>query len=134
MPVASYVLVLPITGAVQAGLAPEALTLIEVEQVYLLALPAASTLHLQNPYPADTIRFLHLWLAAPAETPAAQQLLSFHFADLAGQLAPVVLAGAFEVEGRLLHAHDGLALWDTATVELEALSPDALVLVVELAA
>lgn len=43
-----------------------------------------------------------------------------------------VLAGAFEVEGRLLHAHDGLALWDAPAVELEALSNDALVLVLEL--
>jgi len=41
-----------------------------------------------------------------------------------------VLAGAFEVEGRLLHEKDGLALWDTDAVELEALSNDALVLVV----
>ncbi|UOQ99094.1 hypothetical protein MUN81_06275 [Hymenobacter sp. 5317J-9] len=45
-----------------------------------------------------------------------------------------VLAGAFEVEGRLLHAKDGLALWDVAEVELEALSNNALVLVLELSA
>ncbi|MCB2377975.1 hypothetical protein LGH70_10310 [Hymenobacter sp. BT635] len=42
-----------------------------------------------------------------------------------------VLAGAFEVEGRLLHEKDGLALWQAAAVELEALSNDALVLVLE---
>ncbi|MCB2408054.1 pirin [Hymenobacter lucidus] len=42
-----------------------------------------------------------------------------------------VLAGAFEVEGRLLHEKDGLALWDVEQVELEALSNDALVLVLE---
>ncbi|MCI1186583.1 hypothetical protein MON38_04075 [Hymenobacter sp. DH14] len=43
-----------------------------------------------------------------------------------------VLAGAFEVESRLLHEKDGLALWDVATIELEALSNDALLLVLEL--
>ncbi|WP_165699302.1 pirin family protein [Hymenobacter jejuensis] len=43
-----------------------------------------------------------------------------------------VVAGAFEVEGRLLHERDGLALWDVQEVELEALSNDALVLVLEL--
>ena len=43
-----------------------------------------------------------------------------------------VLAGAFEVEGRLLHEKDGLALWHTSEFELEALSNDALVLVLEL--
>jgi redox-sensitive bicupin YhaK (pirin superfamily) len=46
-----------------------------------------------------------------------------------------VLAGAFEAEGRLLHEKDGLALWDAPTpVEVEALSNDALLLVLEVAA
>lgn len=44
-----------------------------------------------------------------------------------------VLEGAFEVEGRLLHARDGLALWQTTAVEMEALSNDALVMLVEMA-
>jgi len=48
------------------------------------------------------------------------------------QFFAFVLAGAFEVEGRLLHAQDGLALWDVQAVELEALSNDALMLVLEL--
>ncbi|HLO38529.1 MAG TPA: hypothetical protein VK173_08565, partial [Lacibacter sp.] len=43
-----------------------------------------------------------------------------------------VLEGAFEVEGRLLHARDGLALWQATSVEMEALSNDALVMVVEM--
>lgn len=42
-----------------------------------------------------------------------------------------VIEGAFEVEGRLLHARDGLALWDINEIEMEALSNDAIVLVVE---
>lgn len=42
-----------------------------------------------------------------------------------------VLAGAFEVEGRLLHAKDGLTLWETEAAELEALSNNALVVVLE---
>jgi len=45
---------------------------------------------------------------------------------------PVFLEGAFEVEGRLLHARDGLALWETEKVELEALSNDAIILVMEI--
>jgi hypothetical protein len=44
-----------------------------------------------------------------------------------------VLAGAFEAEGRLLHAKDGLALWDArAPLEIEALSDNALLLVLAL--
>ncbi|MCA8831375.1 pirin family protein [Hymenobacter pini] len=42
-----------------------------------------------------------------------------------------VLAGAFEVEGRLLHPKDGLALWQVQEVELEALSNNALVVMLE---
>jgi redox-sensitive bicupin YhaK (pirin superfamily) len=43
-----------------------------------------------------------------------------------------VLEGAFEVEGRLLHARDGLALWNTEEAELEALSNDAIILLTEI--
>jgi hypothetical protein len=42
-----------------------------------------------------------------------------------------VVAGAFEVEGRLLHQNDGLALWNTSVIELEALSENVVILVVE---
>jgi len=47
---------------------------------------------------------------------------------------PFVLAGAFEVAGRLLHTGDGLALWDTSAVELEALSNTAALITLALAA
>lgn len=42
-----------------------------------------------------------------------------------------VIQGAFEVQSRLLHAGDGLALWDCTDVEWEALSNDAIILLVE---
>lgn len=42
-----------------------------------------------------------------------------------------VIEGVFEVAGRLLHARDGLALWDNEEAEIEALSHDALLLVLE---
>ncbi|MCZ4225336.1 hypothetical protein [Pedobacter rhodius] len=43
-----------------------------------------------------------------------------------------IIDGAFEIEGRLIHARDGLALWKTESVELEALSDNAIFLVLEL--
>ncbi|MFT3702586.1 MAG: pirin family protein [Agriterribacter sp.] len=43
-----------------------------------------------------------------------------------------VIEGAFEVQGRLLHSRDGLALWDVQDIEAEALSNDAILLVIEL--
>ena len=43
-----------------------------------------------------------------------------------------VIEGVFEVQNRLLHARDGLALWDVEEVELEALSNNAVILLVEM--
>ncbi|WP_293742909.1 hypothetical protein [uncultured Pedobacter sp.] len=48
------------------------------------------------------------------------------------QFYTFIIDGAFEIEGRLMHARDGLALWDIGQVELEALSNNAIVLVLEL--
>jgi redox-sensitive bicupin YhaK (pirin superfamily) len=42
-----------------------------------------------------------------------------------------VVEGAFEVQDRLLHAKDGLAVWDTDEIDFEALSNDAIVLLFE---
>lgn len=50
------------------------------------------------------------------------------------QLFAFALAGAFEMQGRLLHERDALALWDAADVDLEALSNNALMLIIELPA
>lgn len=49
------------------------------------------------------------------------------------KLFAFVITGAFEIEGRLLHEKDGLAIWDTKTVELEALSNHAVVLTLAMA-
>ena len=58
----------------------------------------------------------------------------YHSKQSSANVFVFVLEGAFEVEGRLLHARDGLALWQTTAVEMEALSNDALVMLVEMAA
>lgn len=43
-----------------------------------------------------------------------------------------IIAGAFEINGRLMHPRDGLALWDINSIEIEALSPEATLLCLEL--
>lgn len=43
-----------------------------------------------------------------------------------------VIEGAFEVQNRLMEARDGLALWNLDEVEFEALSNDAIILLLEL--
>jgi hypothetical protein len=42
-----------------------------------------------------------------------------------------VIEGAFEIQNRLLHARDGLALWNLTEVEFEALSNEAILMFIE---
>jgi redox-sensitive bicupin YhaK (pirin superfamily) len=55
----------------------------------------------------------------------------YKMSDARNGLFVFVLEGAFEVQYRLLHARDGLALWEAEEIELEALSNDAIILVME---
>ncbi|MBX3242415.1 MAG: hypothetical protein KIT80_04695 [Chitinophagaceae bacterium] len=43
-----------------------------------------------------------------------------------------VIQGAFEVQNRLLHQGDGLALWNLDNLEAEALSNDAIIMILEM--
>lgn len=43
-----------------------------------------------------------------------------------------VIAGAFELQGRLMHQRDGLALWDLHEADMEALSNSAVILILEM--
>ncbi len=45
-----------------------------------------------------------------------------------------VIEGAFELQNRLLHPRDGLALWNVQEIDFEALSNDAMLLIFELPA
>ena len=168
---AACVLVLPLLGAVRVGTARAGATRVEVEEMWVATVLAGSTLHLLNPYEADLVSCLHVWVElAPDAVVASSQTLAFEAAHLTNQFLELlpssagalpcraslgrfagrteakyhlrqpgagffafVLAGAFEIAGRLLHANDGLALWDTSTVEVEALSNEALLLVLEVA-
>ena len=47
------------------------------------------------------------------------------------QFYAFIIDGAFEIEGRLMHARDGLALWDIGQIKLEALSNNAIAVVLE---
>jgi len=64
---------------------------------------------------------------------AGRHEVVYQTSDTASLLFTFVVAGAFEVEGRLLHEKDGLGLWNAAKIELEALSNNALVVVLEFA-
>jgi redox-sensitive bicupin YhaK (pirin superfamily) len=61
-----------------------------------------------------------------------RQEAAYTLAQPGNQLVAFVLAGAFELESRLLHEKDSLVLWDVEAIELEALSNHAIVLLLEL--
>ena len=42
-----------------------------------------------------------------------------------------VLQGSFEVEGRLLHARDALAIWNTPVLDIESLGRESILLLIE---
>ena len=64
---------------------------------------------------------------------SGREELEYHLHDACNGVFVFVIEGAFEVQYRLLHARDGLALWDTDEIELEALSNDAIILLAEIA-
>jgi redox-sensitive bicupin YhaK (pirin superfamily) len=169
----SYIVLLPITGAVAYGAGDGTGGTVEAEEMVTLAVPAGTPLRLRNPFADELVSLLHLWVRAPAplgapagltsafdaqalenrlcelvDAPAQRTLPHLPFSLSLGRFAgrheavykvapgntlfAFVIAGAFELEGRLLHEKDGLALWNAAEIELEALSNHALLLVLEL--
>ncbi|MBO9205212.1 MULTISPECIES: pirin family protein [Niastella] len=56
----------------------------------------------------------------------------YKLSDTRNGLFAFVIQGAFEVQYRLLHPRDGLALWEAPEVEWEALSNEAIILVMEI--
>lgn len=163
----AYLLVLPLTGAIEILSATIPALTVDVAELQLLPLPACTSVELCNPYDADLINFLHLWLTPDGPLVPTAHRFTFDLQNHANQLAEIialsltpalpfgvslgrfdgrqeaiykldaaneqlfvfVIAGAFEVEGRLMHEKDGLALWETSQIELEALSNGALILI-----
>ncbi|NEU09358.1 hypothetical protein GZH53_13620 [Flavihumibacter sp. R14] len=63
---------------------------------------------------------------------AGREETIFRLQDERSVLLAYVIAGAFEIEGRLLEAGDALELWDIREAELEALSNQAIIVLLEL--
>ncbi|MEO6731671.1 MAG: hypothetical protein ABIN01_10680 [Ferruginibacter sp.] len=56
---------------------------------------------------------------------------AYHPLNEGGAVFVFVLQGAFEVQNRLLEAKDGLLIWSTGLIEMEALSEEAIILLIE---
>ncbi len=167
----SYVILLPVIGAIEYSDMLGQENLIAAGQIQILAFEKGSTIRIRNPFKDEAVNFIQVWIKADGKAAAhdtspgtydvnhfmnclmritpsqvGEQSIPFNFSigKFSGRgetIHPIrnnnagffvfVLEGAFEVEGRLLHARDGLALWGIQEAEMEALSNDALLLAIE---
>lgn len=167
----SFVILLPIIGAIEYCSDEGAKNLLAAGQVQVLSVIKGETIELRNPFKTELVNFLQVWIRKNTQLPTPYASISTYdvneFMNCLLQIFPsriwetefpfsvhigkflgrgettflpaknksavfvFVLEGAFEVEGRLLHNRDGLALWDTEEIEVEALSNDAILLVIE---
>lgn len=167
----SYLVLLPVIGAVVYNDSLGNENLIAAGQALMLNPDRGTTIQIKNPFKKELINFLQIWIKACKEPQPTQCFLSTYDVNesinsLTGilhqntgtsglpfflsvgkfsgrgettyqpqkndsQIFVFVIEGAFEVAGRLLHAKDGLALWETKEVEMEALSNDAIILLIE---
>jgi hypothetical protein len=146
-------LLLPYIGDLQIN---ASFTLEETE-CYLTSNPGSY--RIQNPYAQEAVNFLAIGIQGRSrmETPqhinltlevATNQLIRLAEGIFIGQwdgrqngtftpsspkheVFVFVIDGAFEVQNRLLHPRDGLLLSQVSTIEFEALSPKAILLIVE---
>ncbi len=160
----SYIIILPITGAVNYLDDSENETDIEVEEAVIVYVEQGANITLSNPFENDIVNYLCIAIAANEPMENNPQFCNFDLStenrllkikssevpfvlnigrfdgrneatyslSRSAKVYAFVINGAFEVDGRLLHEKDGLALWDTPEIELEALSNNAVILVVEL--
>lgn len=153
------VLLIPLVGAVEYTLNGETAYVETNEAAWI---PAEGILTLRNPYDAELINFLYIVFSHSIATEATTLSInldsrnSLNPFSLPGSIKAkmglfdgrqealcqlqnqnnglfvFVIAGAFEVQGRLLEQRDGLALWQLEEADMEALSENAVILLFEL--
>jgi hypothetical protein len=160
----SYIIILPITGAVNYLDDTENETDVDVEEAVVVYVEQGANITLSNPFDNDVVNYLCIGLEAYESMPNNPQFFNFdlsqenrmikitkdslpfnlHIGRFDGRKEGIVelradskihafvITGAFEVEGRLMHAKDGLSLWDAQEIELEALSNNAVIIMIEL--
>ena len=157
----SQIVLLPMVGAVEYADSLGNKDTLQAGEAQLLHIPKGGFVRIINPFEHELVNFLQLWIKAPANEGTNQlttfnlnenknRLISlFDTINLSiGQfdgraeaeykpnntgaaLFMFVIDGEFEAQHRLLHARDGLALWDVAGLEMEAVINNAIILLLE---
>ncbi|MES2488085.1 MAG: pirin [Bacteroidota bacterium] len=121
---------------------------------------SGGSLSLKNPYESELINFLYLQFKSNTTAPptsvinldernilhafmantgihgamgifTGREEALYRLKNPENGLFVFIINGAFEVKGRLLEERDGLALWDTPEADMEALSENAIILILE---
>lgn len=167
----SYIILLPVLGAINYRDSLGNENLLAAGQVELLHINKGVTIEISNPFKDHLVNFIQVCIKGAAPTAESSAVINTYDVNAhpdslvaistqnateavvpfrvsigkfngrgetvyslqhdKAKLFVFVLEGAFEVEGRLLHARDGLALLNITKVEMEALSNDAIILAVE---
>jgi quercetin 2,3-dioxygenase len=160
LPQSETIILLPIVGRLTYRSGAESGS-VDVGQIACVPASQTSILELTNPYNRELINFLQIRVAcistkSKIDTFDLEQHpnrlipllggmgknLSFYIGRFDGRkeimidlshrrLFAFVIEGAFELEGRLIQSRDGLAVWNTAHADLEALSDNAIILITE---
>jgi hypothetical protein len=151
----------PIVGSVRITVAEGTTKLVHPGELLTLQLHSGNTIIFENPYDEELINFLFI-AAEVKGRPSGNQIqisrfnldahpnhlimfpgfaigkfsarsdTSYTITEPSKGIFVFIVEGIFEVQGRLLHPRDGLALWHTdQKIEIEALSNDAILLLVE---
>ena len=168
----SYLILLPVVGAIQYKDPTGNEKLLAAGQVQLIYADKVAAIEIRNPFMDEVINFLQIGIrTGNYNGPSAACLSTYDVNEFQNSLIKIspqrlgpaaiffdlcigkfsgrgetlyhnkkqnsdififVIEGAFEVEGRLLHARDGLSLNNSNEIEMEALSNEAIVLLIEL--
>ncbi len=158
----STIVLIPYIGDVHLVDASGDMQVREEGQVYAWTVQQGETYELRNPCPNDDVNFFQLVFAGhPRQLVQTQPIImderpnelrpicqgentlligkydgraegTYRMQKSARCVFVFVIEGAFEVQNRLLQPRDGLVLWNVDEVQFEALSQDAVLLVVEL--
>jgi len=157
----SQVVLLPLAGALTFKDSLDNTDTLHPGEAQLLHIPKDEAIRISNPAEHDLVNFLQVWFKRPANVKANQSTIfnlvdnknklislfdglhfsigqfdgraetEYHLHTPGAALFTFVIDGEFEAQHRLLHARDGLALWDIQSAEMEALSNEAIVVVME---
>ncbi len=156
----ALVFLMPLVGLIEIeGSNDTGRQLLIPEEIKAMHLKKGRSFHVSNPYEKDLVNYLQIRIKGGGLSCKKsfgnygnntmfpilkQEGCHIHFGVFDGRQEAVyrlqstkngvfafVINGAFELENRLLESRDGLTLWNTETVELEALSENAILLLLE---